>query len=303
LPFSSGSYKRVREDSFGRPLMDIRKLGLIAGNGRFPVLVLEQAIRLGIPVVVAAIREEASPDLERLGGQSPSVEVAWLGLGQLGRLVRLFRNAGVDKAIMAGQVRHTRIFSREKSLTQMVRSVPDLRMLQLLLSLPSKNTEALIGGIAGVMEKEGIELLDSTCLLPHLLPTPGTLTAREPTEEEWRSIRFGRAVAREIARLDIGQTVVVKDQAIVAVEAMEGTDETIRRAAQLTGGRALIVVKVSRPRQDMRFDVPVIGCQTLKVLESCRVTALAIDAGKTLIFDRDEFFLAADRLGIAIVAE
>jgi UDP-2,3-diacylglucosamine hydrolase len=283
--------------------MNIRKLGLIAGNGQFPFLVLEEAIRRNLPVVVAAIREETSPDIERLAEKSSSVEIAWLGLGQLGKLLRLFREAGVDKAIMAGQVRHTRIFSREKSLMQMIRSVPDLRMLQLLVSLPSKNTEALIGGIAGVMEKEGIELLDSTCLLQHLLPLPGTLTGREPNEEEWRNIRFGQAIAREIARLDIGQTVVVKDQAVVAVEAMEGTDETIRRAAQLAGGLALTVVKVSRPRQDMRFDVPVIGSQTLQVLEACHVTALAIDAGKTLIFDREQLVLAADRLGIAIVAE
>jgi UDP-2,3-diacylglucosamine hydrolase len=283
--------------------MNIRKLGLIAGNGQFPFLVLEEAIRRNLPVVVAAIREETSPDIERLAEKSSSVEIAWLGLGQLGKLLRLFREAGVDKAIMAGQVRHTRIFSREKSLMQMIRSVPDLRMLQLLVSLPSKNTEALIGGIAGVMEKEGIELLDSTCLLQHLLPLPGTLTGREPNEEEWRNIRYGQAIAREIARLDIGQTVVVKDQAVVAVEAMEGTDETIRRAAQLAGGLALTVVKVSRPRQDMRFDVPVIGSQTLQVLEACHVTALAIDAGKTLIFDREQLVLAADRLGIAIVAE
>jgi len=283
--------------------IQIKKLGLIAGNGRFPFLVLQEAIAQGIPVVVAAIKEETSKDIDRFAGSAPPVEVHWLGLGQLGRLLKLFRESGVDKAIMAGQVKHNRIFSRDTSLSRIVTTLPDFKMLQLLLSLPSKNTEALIGGIATTLEKEGIELLDSTSLLGRAVARLGVLTSRAPNEQELRDIAYGRQIAREIARLDIGQTVVIKDQAVVAVEAMEGTDETIRRAALLADRKALTVVKVSRPRQDMRFDVPVIGGQTLKTLEECHVTALSIDADKTLIFDRDEFIAAANRLKIAIVAE
>ncbi len=285
--------------------LDIHKLGLIAGNGQFPFLVLEEAVRRNIPVVIAAIKEETSPEIEHCYGRERDVEVHWLGLGQLGKLLRLFRESGVDKAIMAGQVKHNRIFSREAplSLSKIAASMPDLTMLGVLLSLPRKNTEALIGAIAGVLEKNGIELLDSTCLIEHLLAPAGVLTHRPPTEDEWRNIRYGREVAREVARLDIGQTIVIKDQAVVAVEAMEGTDETIRRAAALAGGRPLTVVKVSRANQDMRFDVPVIGEKSLDVFKECRVSALAIDAGKTLIFDRQEFTAAADRLQMTITAE
>ncbi|RPJ83460.1 MAG: LpxI family protein [Acidobacteria bacterium] len=285
--------------------LEIHKLGLIAGNGRFPFLVLEEAVRRNIPVVVAAIKEETSPEIEQCYRPEQGVEVHWLGLGHLGRLLRLFRDSAVDKAIMAGQVKHSRIFSREAplSVSKIAASLPDLTMLGVLLSLPRKNTEALIGAIAAVLEKNGIKLLDSTCLLEHLLAPAGVLTHRQPTEEEWRNIRYGREIAREIARLDIGQTIVIKDQAVVAVEAMEGTDETIRRAAALAGGRPVTVVKVSRANQDMRFDVPVIGEKSLDVFRECRVSALAIDAGKTLIFDRQEFTAAADRLKMTITAE
>ncbi|MFB3904303.1 MAG: LpxI family protein [Acidobacteriota bacterium] len=285
--------------------LDLHKLGLIAGNGRFPFLVLEEAVRRNIPVVVAAIKEETSPEIEKCFGPEKDVEVHWLGLGHLGKLLRLFKDSGVDKAIMAGQVKHNRIFSRETplSLSRIAASLPDLTMLGVLLSLPRKNTEALIGAIADVLQKNGVELLDSTCLLGHLLAPAGVLTRRHPTEDEWRDIRYGREIAREITRLDIGQTIVVKDQAVVAVEAMEGTDETIRRAAVLAGGRPLTVVKVSRAHQDMRFDVPVIGEKSLDVFDECHVSALAIDAGKTLIFDRQEFSAAADRLKMTITAE
>ncbi len=285
--------------------LDIHKLGLIAGNGRFPFLVLEEAVRRKVPVVVAAIKEETSLEIEQYCGPDQGVEVHWLGLGHLGKLLRLFRDSGVDKAIMAGQVKHNRIFSRETpfSLSKIAASLPDLTMLGVLLSLPRKNTEALIGAIADVLEKNGIELLDSTCLVEHLLAPAGVLTHRQPTEEEWRNIRYGREIAREVARLDIGQTIVIKDQAVVAIEAMEGTDETIRRAAALAGRRPLTVVKVSRANQDMRFDVPVIGEKSLDVFEECHVSALAIDAGKTLIFDRPEFMTAADRLKMTITAE
>ena len=285
--------------------LEIHKLGLIAGNGRFPFLVLEEAVRRNIPVVIAAIKEETSLEIEQYCGPDQGVEVHWLGLGHLGKLLRLFRDSGVDKAIMAGQVKHNRIFSRETplSLSKIAASLPDLTMLGVLLSLPRKNTEALIGAIADVLEKNGIELLDSTCLVEHLLAPAGVLTRRQPTEDEWRNIRYGREIAREIARLDIGQTIVIKDQAVVAVEAMEGTDETIRRAAALAGGRPLTVIKVSRAIQDMRFDVPVLGEMSLDVFDECHVSALAIDAGKTLIFDRQEFMAAADRLKMTITAE
>ncbi|RPI26339.1 MAG: LpxI family protein [Acidobacteria bacterium] len=283
----------------------INKLGLIAGNGRFPFLVLDEAVRRSIPVTVAAIKEETSPDIEEVFKPEQGVEIHWVGLGQLGKLLRLFRKSGVDKAIMAGQVKHNRIFSREQplSVSRIAATVPDLTMLRLLMSLPSKNTQALIGAIADVLAQNGIELLDSTCLVRHLLAPSGVLTRRKPTDDETRNIGYGREIAREIARLDIGQTVVIKDQAVVAVEAMEGTDETIRRAARLAGSRPLTVVKVSRPRQDMRFDVPVIGTQSLAVFGECLVSALALDAGKTLIFDRPEFTEAADRLNMTIVAE
>ncbi|HXK60082.1 MAG TPA: UDP-2,3-diacylglucosamine diphosphatase LpxI [Acidobacteriota bacterium] len=285
--------------------LQINRLGLIAGNGRFPFLVLEEAVRRSIPVTVVAIKEETSPDIEKVFTPEKGVAVHWVGVGHLGKLLRIFKKSGVDKAIMAGQVKHNRIFSREESfsVSRVAATIPDLTMLRLLMSLPRKNTEALIGGVADILARNGIELLDSTCLLQHLLAPSGLLTSRKPTEDEWRNIRYGREVAREIARLDIGQTIVIKDQAVVAVEAMEGTDETIRRAACLAGYRPLTVIKVSRPKQDMRIDVPVLGKQSLEVFRACHVSALALDAGKTLILDRQEFMAEADRMKMTIVAE
>lgn len=278
--------------------------GLIAGNGRFPLLVLEEALRRGEGVAVAAIREEADPSIEdfeeRSGGK---IRVHWLGLGRLGKLLKIFAREGVTEAMMAGQVKHVRIFARDgRPAAGVLSKLPDLKMLKVLLSLPQKNTAALIGAFADVLAQEGICLLDSTHLVPHLLAQEGVLTRRAPNQEERKDIEYGRRIAQEIVALDIGQTVVIKDQAVVAVEAMEGTDAAIRRAAELAEGRSLTVVKAARPQQDMRFDVPVLGLRTLEVLRRCRVTAVAIDAGKTLLLDRQALIEEADRMKLALVA-
>ena len=288
--------------------LNFTKLGLIAGNGRLPFLVLEQALKQGLRVLVAAIREEATPEIETFarqqgGSSDSSVCVRWLGVGQLAKLIRVFKEAGVDKVVMAGQVKHVQIFApKGPSAGKHSATFPDWKMARVLMSLPRKNTSSLIGAVARVLEEEGIELIDSTLLLRPLLPEQGVLTRREPTPEEWKDIKYGRVVAREVARLDLGQTIVVKDQAVVAVEAMEGTDDTIRRAARLVNGQRLTVIKSSRPHQDMRFDVPVTGVQTLEVLGECHVSAMAISAQKTLILEREKFIQKANQLGITIVS-
>jgi len=281
--------------------VEVQKLGLIAGNGRYPLLVLEEALRREITVTVAAIREETLPEIEEFANR-PQVSVHWLGLGQLGKLIRVFKGEGVQKAIMAGQVKHTQIFSRKGGDSSGRRLIlPDLKMMKVFMSLPERNTQSLIGGVIEALEKEGIEFIDSTVLLASLLPEAGVLTRREPSSEELMDIEYGRPIAQEIARLDLGQTVVIKDRAVVAVEAMEGTDETIRRASRLVGGGRLTVIKVSRPDQDMRFDVPVVGLDTLLVLKECNVSALAVDAEKTLVLDREKFIREADRLEMAVI--
>ena len=281
--------------------MEVQNLGLIAGNGRYPLLVLEEAIRREITVTVAAIREEALPEIEEFVNR-PHVSVHWLGLGQLGKLIRVFKGEGVQKAIMAGQVKHSQIFSRKGGDSSGRRLIlPDLKMMKVFMSLPERNTQSLIGGVIEELEKEGIEFIDSTVLLASLLPEVGVLTRREPSSEELMDIKYGHPIAQKIAHLDLGQTIVIKDRAVVAVEAMEGTDETIRRAARLVGGGRLTVVKVSRPDQDMRFDVPVVGLDTLLVLKECNVSALAVDAEKTLMLDREEFIREADRLEMAVI--
>ena len=283
--------------------MNITKLGLIAGNGRFPFLVLEEALKRDIPVVVAAIREETFPEIEDFASR-PQVSLHWLGLGQLGKLIRLFKKAKGQKVVMAGQVKHVQIFSRKGSDSLKPRViVPDLKMARLFMSLPRKNTQALIGGVIQELEKEGMQFIDSTVLLQPLLAEAGVLTQRKPDRSETRDMEYGRPVAREIARLDLGQTIVVKDQAVVAVETMEGTDETIRRASRLVKGGRLTVIKVSGPGQDMRFDVPVVGLDTLQVLQECNVSALSLDAGTTLILDRESFIQEADRQKMTVVAE
>ncbi len=281
------------------------RLGLIAGNGSFPKLVLEEALRQGLEVVVAAISEEASPEIERIVEASDGVaSVHWLGVGQLGKLIKIFKNSGVNRAVMAGQVKHVQIFAAGGATPAgRLAALPDLRMLRLLASLEHRNTASLINGIIQVLQKEGVELMDSTLLLGSLVPKQGVLTRRSPSRAEKGDLAYGRRVATELTRLDLGQTVVVKDRAVIAVEAMEGTDETIRRAAQLVTGQPLRVVKAGRPSQDMRFDVPVIGLRTLKIIEECNVSAISIDSEKTLIMDRPSFVRGADRLGIAVVAE
>jgi UDP-2,3-diacylglucosamine hydrolase len=265
-----------------------RNWGLIAGNGDFPFLVLEGARSRGIDMAVIAIREEASPALEQAASR-----FHWISLGELGRGIDLLHQEGVKHAVMAGQVKHNKIFSSIR---------PDWRLAKLLLALPAKNTDSLIGAVARVLEGEGIELVDSTKFLGSLLPATGVLTRRAPDEAEAADIAYGRQIAHQLAGLDLGQTVVIRDRACVAVEAMEGTDETIERAARIAGGRKLVVVKVSKPRQDMRFDVPVIGCKTIEVMRRANATALAIDAGRTLLFDRDALIREADEAGIAIQA-
>ena len=265
-----------------------RRYGLIAGNGQFPFLVLEAARSLGVDVVVVAIKEEAFPRIADLG-----YKTHWISLGQLGKLIELLKGEGVDQALMAGQVQHKQIFSS---------IVPDRRLLKLLMSLGSRNTDSLIGGVADILEQEGIHLIDSTVFLKPLIPEPGVLTRRSPSDSEIKDIHYGRRVAKEMARMDIGQSVVVREQACVAVEAMEGTDATIRRAAGLAGNQPVTVIKVSKPRQDMRFDVPVVGVPTLRLMAEVHATALAIDAQKTLLLDRMELIRVADRHRIAIVA-
>lgn len=262
--------------------------GMIAGNGSFPFLVLEGARSRGIEMAVIAIREEASPALERAAKR-----FHWVSLGELSRAIELLRQEGVKHAVMAGQVKHNKIFSSIK---------PDWKLAKLLFSLPSKNTDSLIGAVARVLQDEGIELVDSTEFLGPLLPAAGVLTRRAPDASESADIAYGRGVARQIAGLDLGQTVVVRDCACVAVEAMEGTDETIDRAARIAGGQRLVVVKVSKPQQDMRFDVPVVGPKTIDVMRRSNATALALDAGRTLLFDRDDLVREADAAGIAIEA-
>ncbi len=262
--------------------------GLIAGNGRFPFLVLEGARSQGIEMAVIALKEEASPELEKIAQR-----LHWVSLGELSKAIDLMHKEGVTQAVMAGQVKHNKIFSAIR---------PDWKLAKLLFSLPRKNTDALIGGIARVLKDEGIQLVDSTLFLKPLLPEPGVLTRRAPNEQESADIAYGHSVARQIAGMDIGQTVVISDQACVAVEAMEGTDETIARAARIAAGKTLVVVKVSKPRQDMRFDVPVVGLPTIEQMKSSRATALAVDAGRTLLFDRQQLIALADAADIAIQA-
>jgi UDP-2,3-diacylglucosamine hydrolase len=264
------------------------RYGLIAGNGRFPFLVLEAARSQGIEMVVAAIKEETSPDIEQ-----HATTVHWLSLGQLGKLINTFKAEGVTQAIMAGQVKHKQIFSG---------ILPDLKMMQLLASLATRNTDSLIGAVARVLEGEGIRLMDSVAFLGPLLPMPGTLTRRGPTPEEQNDLDYGYRLARELGRLDVGQTVVVSAGACVALEAMEGTDAVILRAAGLVDGRPLRVVKLAKPKQDLRFDVPVIGVPTIDTLKKAGATALAIEARKTLMIDREDLLRSAETAGIAIVA-
>jgi DUF1009 family protein len=273
-------------------------LGLIAGNGKFPFLVLDAARAQGYEVIVAAIKEEAFPEIESRGAAS----VHWLSLGELSRLIETFRQKGVTRAVMAGQVKHKQIFSAIR---------PDWRLAKLLLSLTTRNTDALLGAVAKVLGDEGIVLESSTWLLEPLLVKPGVRTRRAPTEQEQKNIDYGRAVASQLAQHDIGQTVVIAEAACVAVEAMEGTDATIQRAGEImrslhgeasTLSRALTVVKIAKPNQDMRFDVPVIGLKTIEVMQAGGASCLALDAERCLLLDGEKIIEAADVAEIAIVA-
>jgi len=264
------------------------KYGLIAGNGRFPFLVLDGARAQGVEMVIAAIKEETSQEIEQ---QSATCE--WVSVGQLGRLIRFLKREQVTHAIMAGQVKHHQIFR--------LNALPDLRMVRMLARLKSKNTDSVISGIADELAREGITLLDSTTFLEPLLASEGVLTRRAPSKEERADMEYGLGVAREIGRLDLGQTIAVKDRAVVAIEAMEGTDAVILRAGEVTRGRGFVVVKVAKPDQDMRFDVPVIGLPTIENMIRAGATALHVTAGKTLLFDRDELVKLADDNKVAVM--
>jgi DUF1009 family protein len=273
------------------------KLGLIAGNGRFPFLVLDAARAQGYEVVVAAIKEEAFPEIENKGAA-----VHWLSLGELSKLIETFQAEGVTRAVMAGQVKHKQIFSSIK---------PDWRLAKLLLSVATRNTDSLLGAVAKVLADEGIVLENSTTLLEPLLARAGVLTKRAPSEQERKNIEYGRTVARQLAQYDIGQTVVIAESACVAVEAMEGTDATIARAGEImrslegsdsTLSRALTVVKIAKPNQDMRFDVPVAGVKTIEVMKQAGASCLAVDAGRCLLLDGDAVAQAAEAADISILA-
>lgn len=263
------------------------KYGLIAGNGKFPFLVVEGARKRGASMVVAAIKEETDKSIEQI-----AEKVVWVGIGQLGKMISFFKAEGVGQAIMAGQVKHVQIFSG---------ALPDVRMLKMLWNLPQRNTDALIGGIAAELAKDNIELIDSTYFIQDNLAQTGVLSKRKPDETENGNIEYGLKIAGEIARLDLGQTIVVRAKACVAIEAMEGTDATIKRAGELAKGK-LTVVKVAKPNQDMRFDVPVVGVPTIETMLKAGATCLCLTANKTLIFDKEEMLALANRNKIAVVA-
>jgi UDP-2,3-diacylglucosamine hydrolase len=261
--------------------------GLIAGNGNFPFLVVEGAQKARQKLVVVAIREETDKRIEEV-----AEKVIWVGIGQLGKMIKFFKSEGVEKAIMAGQVKHVQIFSG---------ALPDLRMLKMLYNLPRRNTDSLIGGVANELAKDGIELIDSTYFMHDQLAQEGVLSKRLPDQMERGNIEYGLHIANEIARLDLGQTIIVRAQACVAIEAMEGTDATIRRAGELAKGK-LTVVKVAKPNQDMRFDVPVVGIPTIKTMIEAGATCLSLTAAKTLIFDREKMLELANQHKICVVA-
>ena len=280
------------------PSTTSKRLGLIAGNGTFPFLVLDAARSEGFEVVVAAIKEETFPEIEQHGAAA----CYWFSLGELSKLIETFKREGVSRAVMAGQVKHKQIFSSIR---------PDWRLAKMLLSLRTRNTDSLLNAVAKVLGDEGIKLEDSTTFLGPLLAKEGTLSKRGPSDQERQNIDYGRAIAQSLVQYDIGQTVVVAECACVAVEAMEGTDATIERAGSImsslepgasTLGRSLTVVKLAKPHQDMRFDVPVVGVKTIEIMKQYGATCLAIDAGKCLLLDGDAILTAADEASIAIVA-
>lgn len=266
-------------------------IGLIAGNGTFPSLVCRAARRLGHDLTIVGIEGEAFPELETLAAELGGATFTWVPLGQLGRCIKTLKSAGVSRAVMAGQVKHVKIFGGV---------VPDLTLLSVLTRLRSKNTDALIAAVAGVLGDNGITLMDSTALLGDLLARPGVLGRVQPTDAVRADFEAGYRAADALAGVDVGQTVVVKDRAVVAVEAMEGTDATIARAGALAGPGTR-VVKVAKPGQDMRFDVPVVGIATIVAMRAAGADALSVDAGKTLLVDGEDVVRAADDAGVAVV--
>jgi UDP-2,3-diacylglucosamine hydrolase len=263
------------------------RYGLIAGNGRFPMLALESAQRLGHDVTVIAIQEEAAQEVE-----SMAPRCHWISLGQLSKLIEILKSEGITEVVMCGQVKHAKIFSSIR---------PDWRLAKLLLALPSKNTDGLIGGVIKVLEDEGIHLRDSTSLLKPMLADAGVMTQRKPAHDELTDVAYGRRVANALAGFDLGQGVAICERACVALEAMEGTDAMLRRAASLVNGRRLALVKVARRREHLLFDVPVVGLGTIPVMQETGTTVLAVEAGRTLMLDKGEMLAAADQAGIAII--
>jgi DUF1009 family protein len=267
------------------------RLGLIAGNGRFPFLVLDAARGAGYDVTVIALKEETFPDIAEAASRSPAADLHWISLGQLGTCINVMKSAGVTQAVMAGQVKHTKLFAD---------IVPDFTLMGVLMRLKARNTDALIAGVADVLRGNGIELLDSTGFLSPLLAREGVLTTRAPSDEGRRELAFAYPIADAIAGMDIGQTIAVKSAAVVAIEAMEGTDAVIARAGQLAGP-GITIVKVAKPNQDMRFDVPVVGVSTIQAMKAVGASLLSVDAGKTLMIDGNAIIKAADEADIAIV--
>jgi DUF1009 family protein len=265
------------------------RYGMIAGNGRFPLLALESARQLGYEIIVIALQEEASKEVEALAARC-----YWISIGQLGRLIEICKREGITEVMMCGQVKHARIFSS---------IVPDWRLVKLLAMLPSKNTDGLIGGVIRVLEDEGIRLRDSTMMLKPMLATAGAMTGRKPDKDEATDIEYGRRVANALAGFDVGQSVAICERACVAVEAMEGTDAMLRRAASLVNGRRMALVKVARRREHLLFDVPVVGLATIPVMRETGATVLAVEAGRTLMLDRERMLEAADAAGIAILGQ
>lgn len=264
-----------------------RKIGLIAGNGKFPLIFAQEAKKVGTEVVALAIKKETSPSLENLVDR-----IHWVNVGQLGDLIEICKKEGITRAVMAGQVRHTHLFGQVRL---------DARAMALLAGVKDKKADSLLGAVADELLREGIELIDSATYLSHLLPSPGILTRRKPTQKEWRDIEFGHKMAKEIAGLDIGQTVVVKDQTVLAVEGMDGTDRTIKRGGKLGRGD-VVVVKVSKPHQDRRFDLPIVGERTVEVLKQAKAKVLAFSARSTILLDREKVVKSANQNGISLVA-
>jgi DUF1009 family protein len=265
----------------------MRKLGLIAGNGKFPLILAEQAKLEGVSLVTVAHRGETSKEIEKLVDG-----VTWIYVGELGKIIRTFHRAGVKEAVMAGGIQKARLFSNFR---------PDLRGAAFLARIKGREDDQLLRGVADELEGEGIRVLESTLFLSQIIPSEGVLTRRSPTPEQWEDVRFGFQVAKEVGRLGIGQSVVVKNRVVLAVEAVEGTDAAIRRGGEL-GKEGIVVVKVSKPRQDLRFDVPAVGVDTLRVLNELRAAVLAIEAGRTILLEKDELLREADRCGIVVVA-